>query len=1074
VQQAKTVLKKYLLFSQYDEMRPFKTESDPTGYTHTKYQQYYRGVPVEGGVYTVHSKNSAITSMSGGFYRLNLQVQPSVSEREALQAARQSIGARVYKWELATEEQGLKREKNDPKATYYPKGSLVIFPDGKQAGQLVHLAYKFNIYAHQPLSREYVYVDAQTGKVIYKDAIIKHIDATGTAATRYSGTRTVTTDQPTPNGTFRLRGIGGRGQGIETYNMQNCNQYGSAVDFTDGNNNWTEYNNGTFDNAALDAHWGAQATYDYFRNVHQRNSYDNAGATIRSYVHFNDTCNKAQGYSNAFWDGLRITYGDGNSNPLNSLDIVAHEYGHAVTEKTANLRYQGESGALNEGFSDIWGACVENFATTGKSTWLLGEDVLGGQGLRSMSNPNSKGHPDTYQGSNWVNPDCDSPEDNDNCGVHTNSSVLNHWFYLLSVGGSGTNDKGNSYKVFSISIQKAARIAYRALSHYLSSESKFADARTATIQAAMDLYGASSNEVIQTTNAWYAVGVGEAHPTPVIVSFSPTSGEVGTEVIIKGHGFVQSVQSVRFNNTQAAYIQVNSTKIQAFVQPNSTTGPVRLTTQNGSTSATAFSSTSFVVKLSSPKKFTINQIQKNQIGMQWLDGSDETAYVIERSLNKYDSYFSVIATLPANQTTYFNSGLAENTTYYYRIKAIKGGESSAYAGPVNATTLSDKPAAPTNFMATSLSDTQLKLTWKDNATDETKYILKLVDYSTYDIVVHLATLGANATSYTHTDLIKGKKYEYQLYAENSGGHSDLAVTSAVAGTPAAPSHLAASTAWLRVSLTWKDNATNETGNTVERAVLGGHPGVPAGVFNQIANLDVNKTYYQDQSVLPGAVYLYRIRTYNQSGSNYSDQLMVVASTSPPPPAPTNLQVKVTSPTNVTLTWKDNATTETGFVLERAIALAPTFPGPTYHSIATLGTNVTSYQDTGVQPNTYYIYRVRAAHPTSGNSPYTYSATVKTTLEINARVPAEKETFGDELSPSVYPNPFRNHLTIEGLGHSGDEVEWNLYDLNGRLLKHGRQQAKGRIKLDMSLLGTGTYLLRVRASQQISSFRLVKN
>ncbi|MFC7667333.1 M4 family metallopeptidase [Hymenobacter humi] len=373
-----------------------------------------------------------------------------------------------------------------------------------EAGPLV-LAWKFNIYAQQPVSRAYIYVDARTGEVVLQDNIIKHAAATGTFATKYSGTQTSATG--TTTGGYYLRELT-RGLGIETYNCRKGNSYTAAVDFIDADNSWTEYNNANFDNAALDAHYGAQSTYDYFKNVHARNSYDNAGAKIKSYVHFDDTPGDGVGYENAYWNGSVMTYGDGASrfDPLTSLDVAAHEIGHAVCERTANLTYSNESGAMNEGFSDIWGAAVEYYKAPAKSTWLIGEDIDKVRpSLRSMSNPNAESQPDTYKGTYWYT------GTGDYGGVHTNSGVLNHWFYRTAVGGSGTNDLGTAFSVTGIGIDAAAKIAYRTESVYLTASSNYAAARTYSIQSAKDLYGAGSAQEIAVTNAWSAVGVGAAY-----------------------------------------------------------------------------------------------------------------------------------------------------------------------------------------------------------------------------------------------------------------------------------------------------------------------------------------------------------------------------------------------------------------------------------------------------------------------------------------------------------------------------------------------------------------------------------
>ncbi|MBC6610921.1 M4 family metallopeptidase [Hymenobacter sp. BT507] len=529
--EASKALREQLQLATTDQLLRNKTSADALGYVHEKYQQYYRGIRVEHGDYTVHAKQGQIESLSGHLTRIDkLDVQPALAEEAALQRAMRFVGARQYMWQDAAEEAFLKEQEQDPAATYKPKGELVVIGVGEGEAKTV-LAWKFNVYAKAPVSRAYLYVDAHSGEVVYKDDIIKHAAATGSFATAYSGTRSVATDSY--NGSYRLRETT-RGNGIETYNCRKSNSYTSAVDFTDADNNWTaaEYNNANFDNAAGDAHFGAQATYDYWKNIFGRNSYDGAGAKIKSYVHFDDTPGDGKGFENAYWNGSVMTYGDGGTRfrPLTALDVCAHEIGHAVCEKTANLTYSYESGAMNEGFSDIWGACVEqyNAARYGltKSTWLIGEDIDKQQAaLRSMSDPKAMGQPAYYKGQYWYAGTAD------NGGVHTNSGVLNHWFYILTQGKSGTNEGGNSYSVTGVGITDAAKIAFRTEDVYLTSSSNYAAARSYSIQAAADLFGAGSAQVIATTNAWYAVGVGAAYsgggtttPPPTTVAYCTSKG----------------------------------------------------------------------------------------------------------------------------------------------------------------------------------------------------------------------------------------------------------------------------------------------------------------------------------------------------------------------------------------------------------------------------------------------------------------------------------------------------------------------------------------------------------------------
>lgn len=213
---------------------------------------------------------------------------------------------------------------------------------------------------------------------------------------------------------------------------------------------------------------------------------------------------------NAFWDPTykRMTYGDGQSlfDALTSVDVIGHEIGHGVCSSTANLVYQNEPGAINEGLSDIWGSMIEYFAEPTKQTYNIGEDImLGGGSLRSMSNPNSSlnSQPDTYNGTYWYSGSADHG------GVHTNSGVINYWFYLLAEGGSDTNDIGNTFNINGIGKEKASKIVYRAESIYFTSTTNYSQARLLTIQVAKDLYGEASIEAATTCQSWFAVGVGD-------------------------------------------------------------------------------------------------------------------------------------------------------------------------------------------------------------------------------------------------------------------------------------------------------------------------------------------------------------------------------------------------------------------------------------------------------------------------------------------------------------------------------------------------------------------------------------
>ncbi len=344
------------------------TEKDHAGDIHYRYQQTWNGVSVDAAVLIAHTKNDQVYSFNGNFYQnFTLTTAAGTSEATALMVAMDYVGAESYKWEQVEEEEHIKWEQNDESATYFPAGELVLVSeDYSYRPESFKLAWKLNIYAHEPISRNWIYVDANTGEVIQEDKILVDADEAGTAMTQYSGSQTIIADSF--SGGYRLRD-GTRGLGVRTWDMNTGTSYGAAVDFEDDDNNWNNVNP-QLDEYATDAHFGAEMTYDYYWLTKGRNSIDDAGFQLNSYVHYSTS------YTNAFWDGTRMTYGDGGGGytPLTSMDIAAHEITHGLTTFTAGLIYNAESGALNESFSDIFGTTVENYATPSDWDWLIGED----------------------------------------------------------------------------------------------------------------------------------------------------------------------------------------------------------------------------------------------------------------------------------------------------------------------------------------------------------------------------------------------------------------------------------------------------------------------------------------------------------------------------------------------------------------------------------------------------------------------------------------------------------------------------------------------------------------------------
>ena len=347
-----------------------------------------------------------------------------------------------------------------------------------------------------------VYINANNGDVLDVHSTICSI--TATAASLYSNTVSIVTEYN--SNTYRLRDAT-RGNGIETkrflgapiyyWGYDYANSYGDY--YTSSNNTWANLSD--YDRAAIDVHWGIEKTYDYYLNKFGRNSYDNQGSTITSFVNTLTTNN--QPLENAYWTGSNMVYGRLlNGKAIVSLDVTAHELTHGFTNSSSNLQNTSEGGAINEGISDVFATCVEKEykPNKGDSIWLCGEDFY--TNPRSMSNPACK----YYHGTGWANT---NNLTSDNGGVHTNSGVFSYWFYLLVNGRNDTNEGGFHYNVDSIGFDKAIQICYLANATYLKPNHNYIDARYCTLYAAQHLnFGA--NVLNQVANAWDAVGVYES------------------------------------------------------------------------------------------------------------------------------------------------------------------------------------------------------------------------------------------------------------------------------------------------------------------------------------------------------------------------------------------------------------------------------------------------------------------------------------------------------------------------------------------------------------------------------------
>lgn len=638
------VLRPTLKMNLADGWRSRRADKDELGFTHERMSQTYAGIRVEGGEYIIHTKDGFVQTANGMWFDgITINTNPSMMKDDAVAKAMAYVNASVYKWQVPAEETHIKMSTGNPGATYYPAGELVIVcRNGDIMAKDYVLAWKLDIYASEPMSRQWIFVDANTGAIVHTKNRIHHADVSATGNTMYSGTQSFTCDQVNAN-SYRLREAA-RGQGIRTFNLQNSQTY-SMTDFTNTTTTWTSTAND--DHCALDAHWGAEGTYDFYMLEMNRNGLDGNGMQMDSYVHYGNN------YNNAFWNGSEMTYGDGSGaaggfNPLTAIDVCGHEFTHGVTEFSSNLDYQDESGALNESFSDIFGTAIEHYKKPSTANFLIGEEIVVtvGTALRSMSNPNQYGDPDCYTGTNWYTGTAD------NGGVHTNSGVQNFWYYLCSVGGSGTNDLGDSYSITGFGWYDAARVAFRNNTFYLVNTSEYLDSRQGAIQSAQDLFGACTPEVIAVTNAWYACGVGPIYSAAVTAAFTGdvlTSCSVPTTV---------NFTNTSINATTAVWDFGDSTTDTAYSPSHTYTTPGVYNVQLVATSACGTNTTiqNNYININPPASPTANGTQI------CVPGSVTLNAVAGGTIGWYTTPSG--GTPVATGSSYTTPTLSSTTTYY--------------------------------------------------------------------------------------------------------------------------------------------------------------------------------------------------------------------------------------------------------------------------------------------------------------------------------------------------------------------------------------------------------------------------
>lgn len=462
-----------------------------------RYCQQCNGVPILGATIILHEKNGVVTYLNGLFVsNLTSSTGTLFTSEAAISLALETVQATQYAWQVNDLEQDLKTMKNDKNATYYPTPKLIFYDQSySNNAQNYRLAYEIEVFSIQPMNLHVFYIDAITGEIVKIIKKNQNVNVEVQAKTRYNGIQTITVDSVAPTQFILRENSRGTGNGILTRSLNNAGSLmetpiDEAVDVIE-----TDHFFDT-DSVANNAHFGAEKTYDYYYEKFGRNSIDGNGQQLVSYVHL------GQNVENAMWSEDAMFYGDGAQGyPFTFLTVCGHEITHGLTQNTANLIYEYESGALNEAFSDMFGAMIAYYASD-TLKWTIGDEI--NQTFRNMANPNDYQNPDTYLGTYWVT------GADDNGGVHTNSGVANYWFYLLCQGGQGINDNGTAFNVTPIGTAKAETIVFNLLTTQLIESSDYHDTYELSLIVTEDLYGECSPEVYAVADAWKAVGIGYA------------------------------------------------------------------------------------------------------------------------------------------------------------------------------------------------------------------------------------------------------------------------------------------------------------------------------------------------------------------------------------------------------------------------------------------------------------------------------------------------------------------------------------------------------------------------------------
>jgi len=483
-----------------------------------------------------------------------------------------------------------------------------------------------------------------------------------------------------------------------------------------------------------------------------------------------------------------------------------------------------------------------------------------------------------------------------------------------------------------------------------------------------------------------------------------------------------------------------------------------------------------------PANLKTTTVSATQIDLTWTDkSSTETGFKIERKTGVAGVY-ALIATVAANAVKHSDNGLSDGTLYVYRIAAYNAGGSSAYSSESATTTVSLALLPPVNLAATVSSSAQINLSWTDQSTNEDGFKIERKTAAGLAFA-EIAAVGVNVTSYFDGGLMAGTNYSYRVVAFNVARLSDYSPTVSVTtllAPPAAPDSVGATAlSKNKIRVNWKPNFSSPVdGFKIER-----RKGT-VGAYTEIAVVNAASVSYSDSLLNANTKYFYRLRAYNGVGdSPYSS----VASTTTlpfPPVIPINLKAAAASAKQITLTWTDKSSTETGFKIERKTGVAGV-----YAEIAKTGANAAQFIDTTLASATLYVYRI-CAYNSGGNSAFSNEASATTAagpaasksagrLLASTNVPTQlqlsqnrpnpfsphgRRTFGNPSTEIIYALPQDMHATLKVVNLAGQVV--------ATLAEGDHVRGTFRVHFDASRLPAGLYFAALQAGGQTQVIRML--